>query len=102
MAGGVNLQRRGYKPPPAGLLDDGPRVPVDGVFAGYGPQLPDDRIWQEKVRDWGNAQADYALGPHRQSVEGLLSFNDAADVQDAATNNKALSDAVRAVAGSKA
>ena len=94
MAGGATRQPSAYRKPP-GLLEPGqPRVPVSGVFAGYGPQQPDGRIWQEKVRDTGNEWADYTLGPSRDSIEGLLSFSDAADMQDAATNNQELSSAL--------
>lgn len=81
----------------AGLLDKDPYYSVPGHEGlRTKKKVPaDTRIWQERVRDTGNEWADYILGPSRDSIEGLLSFSDAADLQDAADNNRALSDAVQ-------
>lgn len=71
-----------------GLLDD----PYYSVPGHEGLRTPkpapvDNRIWQEKVRDFGNEWSNYLFGPHLPTVGGILEFNDAADVIDAAENN---------------
>lgn len=78
-----------------GLLDD-PYYRVPGHEGLRTPKAKpaDDRIWQEKVRDFGNEWSNYLFGPHLPSVGGLLEFTDAADVQDAAANNQEFSKAV--------
>jgi hypothetical protein len=78
------------------LTADEPRVPTGGgINTNYGPQQPDGRIWQEKLRDGGNSAINYALGPHAQSLMDLSQFSDAADMQDAAANNLELSNAAK-------
>jgi hypothetical protein len=62
-----------------GLLDD-PYYRVPGHEGLRKPKaIPqDDRIWQEKVRDFGNEWSNYLFGPHLPFVGGLLEFSDAA------------------------
>lgn len=71
-----------------------PSVPIDGVFAPK-KKPKDDRIWQEKVRDFGNEWADYFLGPHRQSVEGLASLLPAQAIPDALQGSGEVSSGVK-------
>jgi hypothetical protein len=78
------------------LAADDPYYKVPGHEGTQTPRQPepDDRIWQEKLRDTGNEWANYLAGPHLPSVEGMAQFSDAADIQDAADNNLELSRAV--------
>lgn len=72
---------------------------VTGPIPALPPKPADDRNWQQKFRDWGNATGEWLLGPHMNEALGragqAVQFTDAGDMMDAASSSATLGQAVK-------